>query len=101
MLGLYGLSKAGNAELARNLAVEWGPSNVRVNAISPGVIDTAFAGPIAADPIRAEARKSVTPLRRFGKPRDIAGVAVFLASDAADFITGHNLIVDGGTTISD
>lgn len=101
MLGLYGLSKAASAELARNLAVEWGPCNVRVNAISPGVIETAFAGPIAADPVRAEARKSVTPLRRFGQPRDVAGVAVFLASAAAGFITGQNLIVDGGTTISD
>lgn len=101
MLGLYGLSKAASAELARNLAVEWGPFNVRVNTISPGVIETAFASPIAADPVRSEARKNVTPLKRFGKPRDIAGVAVFLASDAADFITGHNLVVDGGTTISD
>lgn len=101
MLGLYGLSKAANAELARNLAVEWGPRNVRVNAISPGVIETVFASPIATDPERAERRKQITPMRRFGVPRDVAGVAVFLASDAAAFVTGQNIIVDGGTTIGD
>ncbi|PRH45571.1 SDR family NAD(P)-dependent oxidoreductase [Burkholderia multivorans] len=101
MLGLYGLSKAGSAELARNLAVEWGPFNVRVNAISPGVIETAFAAPIASDASRAAARKISTPLRRFGAPRDVAGAAVFLASEAAAFVTGHNLVVDGGTTIGD
>jgi len=100
-LGLYGLSKAASAELARNLAVEWGPSGVRINTISPGVIETDFAKAISDDPERAAARKNLTPLRRFGTTHDVAGAAVFLASDAASFITGHNLIVDGGTTISD
>ncbi|MFM0478092.1 SDR family oxidoreductase [Paraburkholderia strydomiana] len=101
MLGLYGVSKAASAQLARNLAVEWGPQNVRVNTISPGVIETPFATAITADPLRSATRKGVTPLRRFGTPRDIAGVAVFLASDAANFVTGHNLVVDGGTIVSD
>lgn len=100
-IGLYGLSKAGLAELARNLAVEWGPQGVRVNAISPGVIRTSFAAPILANDEVAARRMALTPLRRAGEPREVAGVAVMLASAAGGFITGHNLIVDGGTTIGD
>ncbi len=100
-IGLYGLSKAASAELARNLAVEWGPSNVRVNAISPGVIDTAFATPMLSDAAVMERRLALTPLRRVGTPQEIAGVAVMLASAAGAFITGQNIVVDGGTTIGD
>jgi len=100
-IGLYGLSKAGSAELARNLAVEWGPSNVRVNAISPGLIRTEFARPLLDNPEVMKRRLALTPLRRAGEPDEIAGVAVMLASRAGAFITGQNLIVDGGTTIGD
>jgi NAD(P)-dependent dehydrogenase (short-subunit alcohol dehydrogenase family) len=100
-IGLYGISKAGNAQLARNLAVEWGPSNVRVNAISPGVIETRFAGPMLDDAAIRARRIALTPLRRVGQPREIAGVALLLASSAGAFITGQNLVVDGGTTIGD
>ncbi|WP_454806058.1 SDR family NAD(P)-dependent oxidoreductase [Paraburkholderia fungorum] len=100
-LGLYSLSKAGSASLARNLAVEWGSSNVRVNAISPGVIRTDFARPIVSDDAAAQRRLAITPLRRFGEADDIAGLAVLLASRAGAFITGQNIIVDGGTTIGD
>jgi len=100
-IGLYGLSKAGVAQLARNLAVEWGPSNVRVNAISPGVIATEFARPLTEDAPALARRLAQTPLRRIGQPHEIAGVAVMLASPAGAFITGQNLIVDGGTLISD
>lgn len=100
-LGLYGLSKAASAELARNLAVEWGPSNVRVNAISPGLVRTDFARPLLSNREAVERRLALTPLRRCGEPDEIAGVAVMLAAPAGAFITGHNLIVDGGTTISD
>lgn len=100
-IGLYGLSKAAIAQLARNLAVEWGPSNVRVNAISPGLIRTEFAAPILGAPEALGKRIAQTPLRRVGETDDIAGVAVFLASRAGAFVTGQNLIVDGGTTISD
>ncbi|MDY7540145.1 SDR family oxidoreductase [Undibacterium sp. RTI2.1] len=100
-IGLYGLSKAASAQLVRNLAVEWGPSNVSINSISPGVIDTAFAKPISAQQELAAKRIALTPLRRFGQVDDVAGVAVFLASPAAAFMTGQNLIVDGGTTIGD
>jgi NAD(P)-dependent dehydrogenase (short-subunit alcohol dehydrogenase family) len=100
-IGLYGLSKAANAQLARNLAVEWGPSNVRVNAISPGVIRTEFARPMLDNERVMERRLSLTPLRRVGTPQEVAGVAVMLASAAGAFMTGQNVIVDGGTTIGD
>jgi NAD(P)-dependent dehydrogenase (short-subunit alcohol dehydrogenase family) len=101
LIGLYGLSKAGNAELVRNLAVEWGPHNVRVNAISPGVIRTEFARPMLENEAVMRRRIALTPLRRVGEPHEVAGLAVLLASSAGAFITGQNLIVDGGTTIGD
>ena len=100
-LGLYGLSKAALAQLARNLAVEWGPANVRVNAISPGVIQTEFARPLTDSPALMEQRLALTPLRRVGTPEEIAGLALLLATAAGGFMTGQNLIVDGGTTIGD
>lgn len=100
-LGLYGISKAGLAQLARNLAVEFGPDNIRVNAISPGVIDTEFAMPLTKNPELIEKRISLTPLRRIGKVEEVAGMALLLASKAGAFISGQNIIIDGGTTISD
>ena len=100
-LGLYGISKAGLAQLARNLAVELGPDNIRVNSISPGVIETAFAKPLMDNDQVLKKRLSLTPLRRVGQPHEVAGVAVMLASMAGAFITGQNIIVDGGTVISD
>lgn len=100
-IGLYGLSKAGLAQLARNLAVEWGPSNVCVNALSPGVIRTEFAKPITENPELLPRRLQLTPLRRVGEVSEIAGVAVMLAAPAGAFITGQNLVIDGGTIISD
>jgi NAD(P)-dependent dehydrogenase (short-subunit alcohol dehydrogenase family) len=100
-LGLYGISKAGLAQLARNLAVEFGPDNIRVNAISPGVIDTEFAKPLTQNPEVMEKRILLTPLRRIGKVEEVAGVALMLASKAGGFMTGQNIIIDGGTTISD
>jgi len=100
-LGLYGLSKAANTQLARNLAIEWGPSNVRVNAVSPGVVTTDFAVSLTEVPEVAAVRLAKTPLRRFGTPEEVAGAIVFLAAPAGAFITGHNLIIDGGTTVSD
>jgi len=100
-IGVYALSKAAIAQLARNLAVEFGPSNVRVNAISPGLIRTEFATPILGNAEGLAKRLEKTPLRRVGEAREIAGAAVFLASDAGAFVTGHNLVVDGGTVIGD
>jgi NAD(P)-dependent dehydrogenase (short-subunit alcohol dehydrogenase family) len=100
-LGLYGLSKASLMQLARNLAVEWGPHNIRVNTISPGVVRTEFARPLTDQPEVMASRLALTPLRRIAEPHEIAGAALFLASPAGGFVTGHNLVVDGGTTIGD
>jgi NAD(P)-dependent dehydrogenase (short-subunit alcohol dehydrogenase family) len=100
-INAYALAKAGVAQLARNLAVEWGPGNVRVNAISPGLIRTPLSAPLLADANFMARRLAMTPLRRPGEAREVAGAAVFLASDAGAFVTGHNLVVDGGTVISD
>lgn len=100
-INAYALAKAGVAQLARNLAVEWGAKGVRVNAISPGFIATELSGPSLADSGFMARRMSMTPLRRPGTPQEVAGAAVFLASDAGAFVTGHNLVVDGGTLITD
>lgn len=100
-INAYALAKAGVAQLARNLAVEWGPRGVRVNAVSPGFIATELSGPLLADEAFMARRMAMTPLRRPGTPAEVAGAAVFLASPAGAFVTGHNLAVDGGTLITD
>jgi NAD(P)-dependent dehydrogenase (short-subunit alcohol dehydrogenase family) len=99
-LGAYGVSKAADFALARQLALEWGPDNVRVNCIAPGLIKTDFARALWEDEDRRAYRESGTPLRRIGTPDEIGGVAAFLASPAASFITGEVLTVDGGVTIA-
>jgi len=99
VIGAYGISKAADHHLVRNLAAEWGPKNVRVNAIAPGLVKTDFARALWEDDARREARIAATPLRRLGVPRDIGGIAVFLASDAAAFITGQTIVADGGVTL--
>ena len=99
VIGLYGVSKAAEAGLVRNLAVEWGPKGVRANAISPGLIRTDFARALWEDPVRLERAENSTPLRRIGEPEDIAGVALFLASEASAYMTGQNIVADGGETI--
>jgi NAD(P)-dependent dehydrogenase (short-subunit alcohol dehydrogenase family) len=100
-IGLYGVSKAALAQLARNLAVEWGPHGVRANTIAPGLTRTPFARPILENPDYLPRRLSLTPLRRAGEPEEIAAAILFLASDAGGFVTGHTLVADGGTIISD
>jgi len=99
VIGAYGISKAADHHLVRNLAAEWGPKNVRVNAIAPGLVKTEFARALWEDDKRRNERIEATPLRRLGEPRDIGGIAVFLASDAAAFITGQCIVADGGVTI--
>jgi NAD(P)-dependent dehydrogenase (short-subunit alcohol dehydrogenase family) len=100
VIGLYGTSKAAEAGLCRALAVEWGPQNVRVNCIAPGLIKTDFARALWEDEERRKRREATTPLRRLGDPKDIGGVAVFLASEAAAYITGQMIVADGGVTIA-
>jgi len=99
MLGAYGISKAADMQLMRNLAVEWGPHNVRVNCIAPGVIKTHFSQALWADPARAAAIARGYPLRRLGEPDDVAGAALLLASRAGNFITGQTIVIDGGGLI--
>ena len=99
-LGAYAISKAADNQLARNLAVEWGRSNVRVNCIAPGLVRTDMARALWEDPDNLARALETYPLGRIGEPEDIAGAAVFLASRAGNFVTGQTLVVDGGTTIS-
>ena len=99
VIGAYNVSKAADFQLARNYAVEYGPDNVRVNCIAPGLIKTDFARALWDTPA-AETRSSRhTPLRRLGDPIDIAGAVVYLASDASRYMTGQAMVVDGGVTI--
>jgi NAD(P)-dependent dehydrogenase (short-subunit alcohol dehydrogenase family) len=99
IIGAYNVSKAADFQLARNLAVEYGPDNVRVNCIAPGLIKTDFAKALWDNPETLALATANTPLRRIGQPDEIAGAAVFLASAAGSFTTGHGLVVDGGQTI--
>ena len=99
IIGAYGISKAADMQLARNLAVEYGPHNIRVNCIAPGLIKTDFARALWEDPDSLASRTATTPLRRIGEPDEIAGAAVFLASCAGSFVTGQSLVIDGGVTI--
>ncbi len=99
VIGAYGMSKAAEAALARNLAVEHGRHNIRVNAIAPGLVKTEFARALWENPKYMEKQLKHTPLRRIGKPEDIAGIAHFLASDAAAYVTGQVIVADGGETI--
>ena len=100
VLGAYGISKAADFALARNLACEWGPKNVRVNCVAPGLVKTDFARALWEDQERVARRNAETPLRRIGMPDEIGGVAAFLAGPAASFITGQVIVADGGVTIA-
>lgn len=98
-IGAYNISKAADFQLVRNLAVEFGPHRITVNAIAPGVIKTDFAKALYEDPKANAALIQATPLARIGEPRDIAGTAVFFASGAARHITGQYLVIDGGMSV--
>jgi NAD(P)-dependent dehydrogenase (short-subunit alcohol dehydrogenase family) len=98
VIGAYNISKAADFQLARNLAAEFGPHQVRVNCIAPGLIRTDFARALWENPDTLKAVTAHTPLQRIGEPHEIAGAAIFLASDASTFVTGQAIIVDGGST---
>ena len=98
VIGAYNISKAADLQLVRNLAAEFGPKNVRVNAIAPGLVRTDFARALWENPEILKRVTSVAALKRIGEPKELAGAAIFLASDAASFVTGQTLIVDGGST---
>ncbi len=99
-LGAYAMSKAAIMQAARSLAGEWGPHNVRVNCVAPGLIRTDFSRALIENKEVLARRLATTPLGRVGEPVDIAGAVILLASDAGRFITGQSIIVDGGATIA-
>jgi NAD(P)-dependent dehydrogenase (short-subunit alcohol dehydrogenase family) len=99
VIGAYNISKAADFQLARNLAVEYGRHNVRVNCIAPGLIKTDFARALWENPETLKRATAGAPLGRIGEPDEIAGAAIFLASQAASFVTGQAIVVDGGVTI--
>jgi len=100
LLGTYSLTKAASMQMARNLAVEWGTNNIRVNCIAPGLVRTEFARALWDNPELLAQTVARYPLGRIGEPDDIAGAAIFLASDAGSFITGQTIVIDGGATIA-
>jgi NAD(P)-dependent dehydrogenase (short-subunit alcohol dehydrogenase family) len=98
--GAYGSTKAAVSLLTQQMALEWGPYGIRVNAVAPGLIDAGMSEPIYADPGIRAAREGKVPLGRLGRADDIADVVAFLASDGARYVTGQTLLVDGGVTMS-
>ena len=100
VIGSYCISKAADFQLARNLAIELGPHNVRINCIAPGLIRTDFARALWENPDNLKRRNEQTPLGRIGEPDEIAGAAILLASQAGSFMTGQTIVVDGGVTIA-
>ena len=100
-IGAYGMTKATLAQLARNIAVEWGRKDIRANALAPGLIDTPFAEGLKTDAAFMAQRLQATPLRRMGQPPEIAATVAWLISSAAGFVTGQTIVADGGTLISD
>ena len=95
-LGTYAISKAADSQLARNISVEYGRNNIRANCISPGLIKTDFARALWENESILKASTNRTALKRIGMPDEIAGAAVYLASEAGSFMTGQNIVIDGG-----
>jgi NAD(P)-dependent dehydrogenase (short-subunit alcohol dehydrogenase family) len=95
-IGVYGMSKAADMALARNICVEWGPKNVRANCIAPGLVRTEFARALWENPKIYEQVVRSYPLRRIAEPDEIAGAAVFLAAPSGSFINGQTIVIDGG-----
>jgi NAD(P)-dependent dehydrogenase (short-subunit alcohol dehydrogenase family) len=100
LMGVYGMTKAAVISLAQTLAVELGPSGIRANAICPGLVETRFAGALTSNDEIMKRYLERAPLKRIGKPEDIAGAILFLASDASSYMTGQTMVIDGGFVVS-
>jgi NAD(P)-dependent dehydrogenase (short-subunit alcohol dehydrogenase family) len=100
MQGVYGMTKAALLSMTRTFAAELGGSNIRVNAIAPGLVETKFAAALTTNEEILKLVTGRTPLGRHGQPNEIAGAALYLASDASGFMTGQTMVVDGGYTIA-
>ena len=96
----YGMTKAGIIQMTKNLASEWSPFGIRVNSVSPWYIETPLVAPVLNDPVRFGRIIDRTPLKRIGKPQEVASAVAFLAMDKSSYITGQNIIVDGGFSAS-
>jgi NAD(P)-dependent dehydrogenase (short-subunit alcohol dehydrogenase family) len=99
ILGAYAITKAADIQMTKNLAREYGPHNVRINTIAPGLVRTDFAKALWENPANLKASTSNASLGRIGEPHEIAGAAVYLASDASSFMTGQVMVVDGGVVV--
>ena len=99
IIGAYAITKAADIQMVKNLAREFGPSNVRINAIAPGLVKTDFARALWENPENLKASTANACLGRIGEPREIAGAAVFLGSEAASFMTGQTIVLDGGVVV--
>lgn len=100
VIGAYCITKAADMQMARNLAIEFGKDNIRVNCVAPGLVKTNFARALYEDPEVEKERSQGTPLRRLGEPDDLGGIAVYLASRAGNWTTGQTICVDGGVTVA-
>lgn len=100
MQGVYAMTKAAVISMTKTLAMELGSAGIRVNAIAPGLIDTKFAAALTQNEEILNMVLSRTALKRVGQPDDIAGAALYLSSDASQYLTGHTLVVDGGWTVA-
>jgi NAD(P)-dependent dehydrogenase (short-subunit alcohol dehydrogenase family) len=99
IIGAYAITKAADIQLVKNLAREFGPHNVRINAIAPGLVKTDFAKALWENPENLKHSTASACLGRIGEPHEIAGAAVYLGSAASSFMTGQTLVIDGGVVV--